>query len=79
MSSRSPRATHVDVVGKILYLRPNYHFGPGEIAMRLKRYHYVEVSKSGIWRTGGRPPTAARYPPNVRGATIASGEQHPRG
>ena len=25
----SPNATHVDVVGKILYLRQNYHFGPG--------------------------------------------------
>jgi hypothetical protein len=32
MFSRSPRVTHVDVVGKILYLRPDYHFGPGEIA-----------------------------------------------
>jgi hypothetical protein len=31
----SPRATHVDVVGKILYLRQNYHFGPGKIAMYL--------------------------------------------
>jgi transposase len=44
----SPLATHVDVVGKILYLRQNYHFGPGKIAMYLKRYHDVEVSKSGI-------------------------------
>src|SRR5271165_6746873 len=33
----SPNATHVDVVGKILYLRQNYHFGPGKIAMYLKR------------------------------------------
>lgn len=45
-----PRATHVDVVGKICYLRQNYHFGPGEIAMYLKRYHDVEVSRSGVWR-----------------------------
>jgi transposase len=29
----SPNATHVDVVGKILYLRQNYHFGPAKIAM----------------------------------------------
>jgi transposase len=35
----SPNATHVDIVGKILYLRQNYHFGPGKIAMYLKRYH----------------------------------------
>src|SRR5512133_3094838 len=33
----SPNATHVDVVGKILYLRQNYHFGPGKISMILKR------------------------------------------
>ena len=46
----SPNATHVDVVGKILYLRQNYHFGPGKIAMYLKRYHDVEVSNSGVWR-----------------------------
>jgi nitrogen regulatory protein PII/transposase len=46
----SPNATHVDVVGKILYLRQNYHFGPGKIAMYLKRYHDVEVSQSGVWR-----------------------------
>ena len=29
---RSPRATPREVVGKILYLRHNYHFGPGRIA-----------------------------------------------
>jgi transposase len=62
----SPRATHVDVVGKILYLRKNYHFGPGKIAMYLKRYHDVEVSKSGIWRILkrldlNRLPASQRY------------------
>lgn len=46
----SPRATHVDVVGKILYLRQHYHFGPGKIAMYLKRYHDVSISNSGVWR-----------------------------
>ena len=40
----SPNATHVDVVGKILYLRQNYHFGPGKIAMYLKRYHDVSIA-----------------------------------
>jgi transposase-like protein len=34
----SPNATHVEVVGKIIYLRQNYHFGPAKIAMYLKRY-----------------------------------------
>jgi transposase InsO family protein len=46
----SPNATPVDVVGKILYLRQNYHFGPGKISMYLKRYHDVSISPSGIWR-----------------------------
>ena len=26
----SPRATKVEIVAKIIYLRKNYHFGPGE-------------------------------------------------
>jgi transposase len=46
----SPRATRVEVVGKILYLRQHYHFGPDRIAMYLKRYHQVQVSSSGVWR-----------------------------
>ncbi|MEE2852444.1 MAG: IS481 family transposase [Actinomycetota bacterium] len=63
---RSPNATHVDVVGKILYLRQNYHFGPGKIAMYLKRYHDVEVSQSGVWRILkrvdlNRLPASQRY------------------
>ena len=46
----SPGATHSEVVGKIIYLRQNYHFGPGKIAMYLKRYHQVDISNSGVWR-----------------------------
>jgi len=45
------------VVGKILYLRQNYHFGPGKIAMYLKRYHDVEVSQrvvDGVWKPESR-------------------------
>jgi transposase InsO family protein len=62
----SPRATHVDVVGKILYLRQNYHFGPGKIAMYLKRYHDVDISQSGVWRILkrlelNRLPASQRY------------------
>jgi len=38
------------VVGKIIYLRQNYHFGPGKISMYLQRYHQVKISHSGIWR-----------------------------
>ncbi|GLE54075.1 IS481 family transposase [Mycobacterium montefiorense] len=63
---QSPNATHVDVVGKILYLRQNYDFGPGKIAMYLKRYHDVEVSQSGVWRILkrldlNRLPASQRY------------------
>jgi transposase InsO family protein len=62
----SPKATHVDVVGKILYLRQNYHFGPGKISMYLKRYHDVDVSPSGVWRILkrldlNRLPASQRY------------------
>ena len=62
----SPNATHFDVVGKIVYLRQNYHFGPGKIAMYLKRYHDVEISQSGVWRIlkrldMSRLPSSQRY------------------
>jgi hypothetical protein len=53
-------------IGKILYLQHNYHFGPGKIAMYLKRYHDVEVSNSGVWRILkrldlNRLPASQRY------------------
>jgi transposase-like protein len=35
----SPNATSSEVVGKIIHLRQNYHFGPLKIAMYLQRYH----------------------------------------
>ena len=46
----SPLATHTDVVGKIVYLRQHYHFGPTKISMYLKRYHDISISSSGVWR-----------------------------
>ncbi|VAW02697.1 Transposase, partial [hydrothermal vent metagenome] len=46
----SPGATNAEVVGKIIYLRQNYHFGPAKIAMYLKRYHDITISNSGVWR-----------------------------
>ena len=46
----SPRATRTEIVGKILYLRQHYHFGPAKIAMYLRRYHDVAISPSGVWR-----------------------------
>jgi transposase len=46
----SPNATRSEVVGKIIYLRQHYHFGPARIAMYLKRYHKIQISSSGVWR-----------------------------
>jgi transposase InsO family protein len=47
---RCPNETTAEVVGKILYLRQHYHFGPLKISMYLKRYHDIEISQSGVWR-----------------------------
>ena len=62
----SPRATTVEVVGKIIYLRQTYHFGPHKIAMYLRRYHEIALSPSGIWRIlcrldMSRLPASQRY------------------
>jgi hypothetical protein len=46
----SPNQTSADVVGKIIYLRQHYHFGPHKISMYLKRYHDVTISPSGVWQ-----------------------------
>jgi transposase InsO family protein len=62
----SPGATRTEVVGKIVYLRENYHFGPQKISMYLKRYHDITISPSGVWnilkRLGiSRLPSSQRY------------------
>jgi transposase InsO family protein len=49
-----PRATPADVVRKILYLRQQYHFGPGKIADYLKRFHQVSVARSSVHRILGK-------------------------
>jgi transposase InsO family protein len=46
----SPNATSAEVVGKIIYLRQSYHFGPEKISMYLRRYHELSISPSGVWR-----------------------------
>ena len=46
----SPNASHAEVVAKIVYQRPHYHFGPAKIAMYLKRDHDIQISNSGVWR-----------------------------
>ena len=54
------------MVGKIIYLRQHYHFGPQKISMYLRRYHDVEISHSGVWRIlkrldMNRLPASQRY------------------
>ncbi len=62
----SPSATRAEIVGRIIYLRQHYHFGPHKIAMYLKRYHEIGISPSGVWRIlrrleMSRLPTSQRY------------------
>ena len=47
---KCPHETSTEIVGKIIYLRQNYHFGPAKIAMYLKRYRDITISDSGAWR-----------------------------
>ena len=61
-----PNTTRTEVVGKIIYLRQHYHFGPAKIAMYLRRYHDVQISHSGVWRALNpldlnRLPASQRY------------------
>jgi transposase InsO family protein len=46
----SPRATSREVVSKILYLRQQYHFGPGRIAAYLLRFHQLTIARSSVHR-----------------------------
>jgi hypothetical protein len=53
-------------VGKIIYLRQHYHFGPVKIAMYLERYHDISISHSGVRRVLkrldlNRLPASQRY------------------
>src|SRR4029450_7884000 len=68
---RSPRATPKEVVSKILYLRQNYHFGPGKIADYLKRFHQLSVARSSVHRILGahgmrRLPANQKYRPHKK-------------
>jgi transposase InsO family protein len=61
-----PNETRTEVVGKIIYLRQHYHFGPAKIAMYLARYHDITISHSGVWRVLkrldlNRLPASQRY------------------
>ena len=63
---RCPHQTDAEVVGKIVYLRQHYHFGPAKITMYLARYHDVTISRTGVWRIlkrldMNRLPSSQRY------------------
>jgi transposase InsO family protein len=45
-----PRATHPEIVQKILYLRQHYGFGPWRIRMYLHRYHDIVVADQTVYR-----------------------------
>ena len=51
---RSPRSTPHEVISKIVYLRQQYHFGPGRIADYLKRFHGLAIARSSVHRILGR-------------------------
>ena len=64
--SLEPARRSAEVVGKIVYLRRTYHFGPHKIAMYLERYHDIAISPSGVWRIlkrldMSRLPASQRY------------------
>jgi transposase InsO family protein len=66
----SPNATSGEVIGKIIRLRKTYHFGPEKISMYLRRYHDIQVSRSGVWRIlkrldMNRLPSSQRYKRHV--------------
>ena len=42
------------MVHKILYLRQQYHFGPGKIADYLQRFHQASVARSSVHRILGK-------------------------
>ena len=81
----SPNATTDEVIGKIIYLRQHYHFGPLKISMYLKRYHDVEISQSGVWRIlkrldMNRLPSSQRHkPPRATLETLREATARPPG
>ena len=65
----SPRATARAVIGKIVYLRQHYHFGPGRITDYLKRFHRIAIARSSVHRVlvrqgMNRLPANEKYRPH---------------
>jgi transposase InsO family protein len=44
-----PRATHPEIVAKILHLRQHYHLGPWRISMYLLRYHDISIPEKTVY------------------------------
>jgi hypothetical protein len=73
-----PHETPTEIVGKIIYLRQNYHFGPTKIAMYLKRYptcrsatRVYGASSSG-WASTGCPLPSGTSPKTGGGSGMRS-------
>src|SRR4028119_1629350 len=60
-----PRATHPDIVEKILYLRRHYGFGAVRISLYLRRYHNLIIAQRTIQRILKRRGLN-RLPQNMR-------------
>jgi len=45
-----PRATHPEIVQKVLYLRQHYHLGPWRIRLYLLRYHEIAMATQTIYK-----------------------------
>ena len=69
----SPGVTRTEVVGKIIYLRQTYHFGPAKIAMYLKRYHDISISHSGSGASSSAWTSTGSRPPSATSATTGAG------
>jgi transposase-like protein len=68
-----PNQTRTEVVGKIIYLRQTYHFGPARIAMYRRSYHDIQISHSGAWRVLKRRTSTGCRPPSATSATTGAG------
>jgi hypothetical protein len=53
------------VVSKVLYLRQNYHFGPGKIGDYLRRFHRISLATATVHRILQRHGMA-RLPANQK-------------
>jgi transposase-like protein len=69
----SPNATRTEVVGKIIYLRQHYHFGPARIAMYLRRYHDIQLSPRACGGSSNGCSSTACPPPSATSGTTGAG------